>query len=109
MIVKFYQEDALMIYLNMKTLDIIKKQNLENTHNMYSLKKKKFCKFTKAEHKFVLVIPRYLRSLYPKSSVEEFYYEYNSRIDGIGRQYECYHFECEHCGKQDMIIKKKKI
>lgn len=90
----------------MKTLDIIKRQNIERTHIAFSLKKKKFCKFTKAEHKFVLIIPRHIKSLYPKSSVEEFYYEYNNDV-GIGKQFECYYLQCEYCGKEDTIIKKK--
>lgn len=92
----------------MKTLDIIKRQNIENTHNRFSLKKKKFCKFTKGAHKFILVIPKHLSSLYPKHTVEEFYYEYNKPEGRLARNCEIYHFECEHCGKQDMVIKDNK-
>ena len=93
----------------MKTLDIIKKQNIENLHNKYSLKKKKFCKFTKAEHKFVMVIPRNLRGFgkYKGMTVEEFYYEHNNREKGIGQKFDLYYLECEYCGKNDMIFKKK--
>jgi len=93
----------------MKTLDIIKRQNIERTHIAFSFKKKRFCKFTKGEHKFVMVIPKFLRSMdqYKRLSVEEFYQEFNNRSDGFRKDYDSYYLECEHCGKQDHIIKKK--
>ena len=93
----------------MKTLDIIKRQNMERTHQAFSLKKKKFCKFTKAEHNFVVVIPKFLRSMnkYKNMTVEEFYDEYNNRDYGFRKDSDHYWLECSHCRKEDMIIKRK--
>ena len=86
----------------MKKLTTTQKQ-LKEKEPKHSLKRKKFCKFTKGEHQFVLVIPKYLKSFekYKDMSLEEFYKEYNnnksSRIFG---NYNMFNYKCILCGKE---------
>lgn len=86
----------------MKTLEHLNRQSPKNLNK--SLKRKKFCKFTKAEHKYILSIPKF--SFVERfKTVDEFYEYWNKKKEssffGIS-----YFYKCELCGKEKWEYKK---
>lgn len=82
----------------MKKLDIIEKQLQEKTLK-HSLKRKKFCKFTKGEHRFILVIPEW--DCFKKyKTTKEFYHYWNSERESCRLFGKSFFYKCELCGKK---------
>lgn len=92
----------------MKTIEHLNRQSPKNLNK--SLKRKKVCKFTKGEHKYILVVPKFLKSFgkYAKMTPDEFDKYWNEEKESyFMKDYDSHHYECEYCGKQKSEYIKK--
>ncbi len=84
-------------------------RNREYGDNGKSLKRKKFCKFTKGEHNFILSIPT-LRFGFDKIDPEQYYKERKEEIINKGgwqlKWGMTKWYICALCGKKDYIHEK---
>lgn len=87
----------------MKTLEQINRQNKSHDRHK-SLRRKKFCKYTKGEHKFELVIPNFVnfRSKYTVVTFYEYWNDPEHHEHGLS-----FYYECSLCGKKKWEYRKR--